>query len=47
MVSASLRHLTSKALKKTKYDAIVIGGGHNGLVAVSSLSCLVCGEIHR
>ena len=34
-MAANLRQITQKALPRRKFDAIVIGGGHNGLIAVS------------
>ena len=36
-MAANLRQITQKALSRRKFDAIVIGGGHNGLIAVSLL----------
>ena len=36
-MAANLRQITQKALSRRKFDAIVIGGGHNGLIAV----CLI------
>jgi phytoene dehydrogenase-like protein len=30
--------MTTKSVDKEKYDAIVIGGGHNGLVAAAYMA---------
>ena len=35
-MAANLRSITAKVLNKSKFDAIVVGGGHNGLIAVST-----------
>ncbi len=39
MLKACRRLYSSKTVLGGSYDAVVIGGGHNGLVAVSSSFC--------
>lgn len=36
-MAANLRSITAKVLNKSKFDAIVVGGGHNGLIAATYL----------
>ena len=33
-MAANLQRITQRVLSRRKFDAIVIGGGHNGLIAV-------------
>ena len=40
-MAGNLRRITQQSLSKRKFDAIVIGGGHNGLVAVSNKVFLI------
>ena len=41
-MARNIQQIVTKNVLKRKYDAIVIGGGHNGLIAVSNKPINLC-----